>query len=74
MIFSFYILCLFYSPKKIEREMPHIYNNDFNDNQENLLISTGEICDKIDYGKEARLGKQTQISPSKFQKQNFWKY
>lgn len=51
--------------------MPHIYNNDFNDNQENLLISTGEICDKIDYGKETRLGKQTQISPSKFQKQNF---
>lgn len=24
------------SPKKIEREMPHVYNNDFNDNQENL--------------------------------------
>ena len=24
------------SAKKIEREMPHIYNNDFNDNQENL--------------------------------------
>lgn len=31
----------------------------------------GEICNKTDHGKETRLGKQTQISPSKFQKQNF---